>query len=104
MQDVEYERTDGFGSARLFPLQGGLKKLVPLLEALKVAARASFDKDDTIKATVNLPESKSRLVFMLLFICPNNVSVTLSTLEDVHHIPLALSPNSSLKNQIEEVE
>ena len=39
--------------------------LVPLLEALKVAAIASFDKDDTIKPMVsylaaNLPESKLR--------------------------------------------
>jgi hypothetical protein len=39
--------------------------LVPLLEALKVAARASFDKDDTIKPMVsylaaNLSESKLR--------------------------------------------
>jgi hypothetical protein len=51
--------------------------LVPLLEALKVAARASFDKDDTIKPMVsylaaNLPESKFEMeFFMLLCLCPN---------------------------------
>jgi hypothetical protein len=42
-----------------------------LLEALKVAAKASFDKDDTIKPMVsylaaNLPESK--VYFMLLYV------------------------------------
>lgn len=44
----------------LFALQADS---VPLFEALKVAARASFDKEDTIKPMVsylaaNLPESK----------------------------------------------
>ena len=72
---------------------------VHLLEALKVAAKASFDKDDTIKPIVsylaaNLPESKLILFFILLFLCPNIVSVTLKHLvEIVHHI--LLSPDSS---------
>jgi hypothetical protein len=56
------QRLSSMGLVRklLFALQADS---VPLFEALKVAARASFDKEDTIKPMVsylaaNLPESK----------------------------------------------
>ena len=63
------QRLSSMGLVRklLFALQSDWYSqdiLVPLLEALEVAARANFDKDDTVKPMVsylaaNLPESKS---------------------------------------------
>ena len=78
--------------------------LVPLMEALKVAARASFDKDDTIKPMVsylaaNLPESKLRLVLML---CPNNVSVISASSGD--RSPHSIISRFELKNPREKAE
>ena len=70
------QRMSSMGLVRklLFALQADWYSqdvLVPLLDALKVAARASFDKDDTIKPLVsylaaNLPESKLSWVFILV--------------------------------------
>ena len=74
--------------------------LVPLFEALKVAARASFDKEDMIEPMVsylaaNLLESKLTWV-SCMFLCPN-VWYSQHQVAIIHHIPL--SPVSSLKTQ-----
>ena len=71
--------------------------LIPLMEALKVAARASFDKDDTIKPMVsylaaNLPESKFEMSFVLYFRVPN-VRYSQHQVAIIHRIPLY--PDSS---------
>ena len=81
------QRMSSMGLVRklLFALQADWYSqdvLVPLLDALKVAARASFDKDDTIKPLVsylaaNLPESKLSWVFILVM-CFLMFSVLLS--------------------------
>ena len=81
------QRMSSMGLVRklLFALQADWYSqdvLVPLLDALKVAARASFDKDDTIKPLVsylaaNLPESKLSWVFILVM-CFLMYSVLLS--------------------------
>ena len=107
------QRISSMGLVRklLFALQADWYSqdvLVPLLEALKVAARACFDKDDTIKPLVsylaaNLPESKLRLVFILLFLCPKNVfGYSLASSGD--RSPHSIISRFELKNQREKAE